>query len=150
MFKSIDGGTSWSQANNGLTSMRVRSLKFDPTTPTTIYAATLGGGVFTSTDSGDTWSMSIIGLNPDVWDVVIDPTTPTTIYAGTWGSGVFRSMDGGVHWNPFNIGMTHFVIDSLVIDPSTPATLFAGTDGGGVTSIQQSANTFIYLPMIFK
>ena len=45
MLKSTDGGGSWSPFSNGLTST-VSALVIDPLTPATIYAGTLGGGVF--------------------------------------------------------------------------------------------------------
>ena len=46
VFKSTDGGGSWSAINTGLTNPFVRALAVDPLTPTTLYAGTNGGGVF--------------------------------------------------------------------------------------------------------
>jgi len=45
VLKSTDGGGSWSPFSTGLTST-VSALVVDPLTPSTIYAGTLGGGVF--------------------------------------------------------------------------------------------------------
>src|SRR4051812_16183038 len=46
------------------------ALAVDPTTPTTVYAGTSGGGLFKSTDGGVTWS-AINGGVPSVgsWTV---------------------------------------------------------------------------------
>ena len=44
VFKSIDGGGSWSSVNTGLPNAFVRSLAIDPTTPATIYAGTSVAG----------------------------------------------------------------------------------------------------------
>jgi len=46
VFKSANGGGSWSAANSGLTSRTVLALAIDPQTPTTLHAGTDGGGVF--------------------------------------------------------------------------------------------------------
>jgi hypothetical protein len=46
VFKSTNGGANWSAVNTGLTNTDVRALAIDPTTPTTLYAGTYGGGVF--------------------------------------------------------------------------------------------------------
>jgi hypothetical protein len=43
VFKSTDGGSTWSEMNTGLTSQAVYTLAIDPTTPTTLYAGTFWG-----------------------------------------------------------------------------------------------------------
>jgi len=49
VFKSVDGGGSWSPINDGLTNTTIRVLVVDPLAPSTVYAATFGGGVFVLT-----------------------------------------------------------------------------------------------------
>ncbi len=94
VFKSTDGGASWSAINNGLTNTYVNALALDPQTPTIIYAGTGGGSVFKTTDGGVSWSAIKHGLtNTDVNALALDPQTPAIIYAGTWGGGVFKSTD---------------------------------------------------------
>jgi hypothetical protein len=59
----------------------------DPTSPTTLYAGTYGGGVFKSTNGGTTWSAFNTGLtNLDVYALAINSTM---LYAGTWYGGAF-------------------------------------------------------------
>ena len=43
VFKSTDGGQSWSALNAGLTTSQVWQLAIDPQTPTTLYAGTTTG-----------------------------------------------------------------------------------------------------------
>src|SRR5438876_10121863 len=83
VFRSTDGGVTWSAVNTGLSNLDVRALAIDPLTPTTLYAGTSGGGVFKSNDMGGTWKVLNAGL-PDlvVNAVAIDPRTRTTVYAG--------------------------------------------------------------------
>jgi photosystem II stability/assembly factor-like uncharacterized protein len=89
VFKSNDGGASWSAASSGLPALYVLGLAIDPHSPTTVYAGTFGGGVFMSSDGGATWTDVSEGLtSPFVNALAIDAVTPTTLYAGT-NDGVF-------------------------------------------------------------
>src|SRR5579883_2932275 len=85
-----------------------------PADANTLYMGTVNGGVWKTTNAGQTWvpltdqigSLSISSL-------VLDPTDPTgnTLVAGTggtssfaiWGvnGGIFRSTDGGQSWQNF-------------------------------------------------
>jgi len=131
MFKTTNGGESWTAINIGLTNTQIRAVAVDPLTPSTVYVGTAGGGVFKSIDGGASWVPASIGLtNSLINTLAIDPQTPATLYAGTSGGGVFRSVNGGTSWTPANLGLTNLLINTLAIDPSTPSTLYAGTNGG--------------------
>ncbi|MCP3960310.1 MAG: hypothetical protein GY719_20905 [bacterium] len=161
VFKSTDGGTTWSAANDGLTQLTIMALAIDPQTPSTLYAATFSDGVFKSTDGGVTWSLASEGLFnrapkssppvPDVLTLAIDPQTPATLYAGRYGLGVYRSTDGGANWS--SVGDFEVGIEALVIDPQTPTTLYAGTPsgvyksitGGGVWTIVNDGLTAVWI-----
>ena len=138
IFKSTDGAMTWRETNVGLvrdeksqagSQIYVRGLKIDPNTPTTLYAFQ-SGGVFKSTDGGDTWRLHGDLSNLKAFSLAIDPQTTTTIYAGTSGSGVFKSTDGGESWRPLNMGLTDLVVWGVAIDPKTPTTIYASTVGG--------------------
>ena len=95
VFKSTDGGGSWTAINTGLTNTEVQALAIDPSAPGTLYAGTYAGGVFKSTDAGVSWTEMNAGLaTPNVTALAIDPTLPTKLYAGT-DVGVYDI--GGVH-----------------------------------------------------
>ena len=141
VFKSTNGGGTWSIANTGLTGASiygypiasVLALAIDPATPTTIYAGTMYGGVFKSTDAGGNWSRVTNGGLTDrsVSILAIDPLTPSTLYAAT-SSGVFKSTNSGGIWEAVNTGLTDTQISTLTLDPVTPTTLYAGTNNSGV------------------
>jgi len=110
VFKSTDGGTSWSAS--GL--VNISALAIDPLTPTTLYAgSSVLGGVFKSTDGGVSWNAT--GSLPGAV-FVFDPLTPTTLYAGTVGASpdylgdLYKSTDGGASWSPAGLFST-FVSD---------------------------------------
>jgi hypothetical protein len=72
--------------SHGPYEVSVSALAIDPTTPSTLYAGTNGGGVFQSTNSGGSWSPVNSGLSGGaltVYALAIDPSTPSTLYAGT-------------------------------------------------------------------
>ena len=119
----------------------VFALAIDPSTPSTLYAGTYGGGVFQSTNSGGSWSAVNTGLSgnaPTVFALAVDPSTPSTLYAGTEGGGVFQSTNSGGSWSAVNTDLSGDAlnVNALAINPTTPSTLYAGTDDG-VFSIQQ-------------
>lgn len=53
IFKSMDGGSSWTEVNNGLNNLHIQALALDPTTLGTIFAGT-SDGVFKTTNGGAT------------------------------------------------------------------------------------------------
>ena len=105
IFKSTDGGATWSSKNIGATAVNQRvpigTLVIDPANPDTLYAGggvryAGGGALFKSTDAGDTWSLtSLAGISilalatgPSPSGTVQDPSR---LYAGT-----VRDLDGFV------------------------------------------------------
>ena len=92
VFKSTNGGSSWSPVNTGLTSLAVMALAISPNYPSdnTIFAGTWGG-VFKSINGGSSWSAMNAGLgNLTIWALALTPITPRTLFAGTVGSSVWQ------------------------------------------------------------
>ena len=52
VFKSQDGGDTWATYSRGLAATGIRSLAIDSASPTTVYAATSGNGVFATSGDG--------------------------------------------------------------------------------------------------
>jgi photosystem II stability/assembly factor-like uncharacterized protein len=93
VFKSTDGGISWTQVITGLTNLYVNAFAISPNyaTDKTIFAGTNGGGVSKSTNGSSSWSAMNAGLgNLYVWALALAPTTPQTLFAGTLGSSVWE------------------------------------------------------------
>jgi hypothetical protein len=89
VYKSINGGESWSLASTGLPGNTVVALAVHPNAPSIVFAGTYGGGVFRSSDGGASWSpMSDQPPNLLVRALAIDAGS-STLYAGTDGGGVF-------------------------------------------------------------
>jgi photosystem II stability/assembly factor-like uncharacterized protein len=96
LWKSLDGGATWSPAAQGLpAAAQVASLVLDPVRPSLLYLAT-DQGVFATGDGAATWAPlsqgleGITVLSLAVWFKGGAPTgTASPVLAGTEGAGVF-------------------------------------------------------------
>jgi photosystem II stability/assembly factor-like uncharacterized protein len=135
VFRSTDGGTSWTKATgNGLSGTFANTMAVDPSNASVVFLGTFGN-LFKTTDGGNNWSVvSTIPLNFNgVFTIVFDPSTPSTMYVGA-ANGVFKSTDSGGTWitqNNFSIPNAPNV-RAIAIDPSAPLTLYAGTTNNGL------------------
>ena len=62
VYKSTDGGDTWTAVNNGLTNLNVQDLAIDPDVNTTVYAGTRAGGVYKRTSASTDWVAVNTGL----------------------------------------------------------------------------------------
>ncbi|NBC18464.1 MAG: glycosyl hydrolase, partial [Bacteroidetes bacterium] len=118
---------------------RVVDVAFDPQTPSTIYAAAATGGVFKSTDSGQTWH-PIFDAQPilSIGDLAVAPSNPQTLYVGTGeangghnnfaGAGLYKSTDGGATWTFLGLERT-VSIGRIRVHPSDPDRVYVAAAG---------------------
>jgi len=99
---------------------RTRALLFDPndTTGETVFAGSVGGGLWKNTNISDiasSWSKVDLPENVNVSCIVADPITSTTFYLGTGesytggdstGNGVWKSTNSGGNWTQIFGGIT--------------------------------------------
>ena len=119
-----------------------------PASPQTVYAGTLNGDVWQTTDRGNSWR-SIAGTEAGplpvraVNDIVVDPQDSQVAYVSysgfdETGSGrghVFRTTNAGQSWQDISGNLPDIPVNSLLIDPDSvapgrPRVLLAGTDVG--------------------
>ncbi len=93
VFKSSDGGMTWSQS--GLNGRIGRDILIHPSNPNIILAAT-GSGVYRSTNAGASWTQS--NLLGDVRDIKYKPGNPNVVYA-VRVNRFFKSTDGGLNFS---------------------------------------------------
>jgi photosystem II stability/assembly factor-like uncharacterized protein len=109
VWKSTNGGSSWSPLGDLLPNLAVSSLAIHPLTPNVLYAGTgegffnldgvRGAGIFKTVDGGATWSRLAATNTADFFyvnDIVISAAR-NMVYAAT-AKGVFRSANGGATW----------------------------------------------------
>ena len=141
LWKTLDGGATWSRSDSALLVAPYR-LAIDPTATATVYAGGTGG-VARSTDGGATWVLPQPSGTTGDWpfndvDIAIDPQNPGTLYAAS--GGVFKSLDGGTSWTRSSTGLPQVPVTSLTIDSSRPAVLYAGTYAGVFKSTDSGAS----------
>jgi photosystem II stability/assembly factor-like uncharacterized protein len=120
--------TDFWQSTNGPTGGWVTVLVVHPATQD-VFAGTISGGVYRSTDNGNSWTAVNNGVtNFNVGAFAINSSGH--IFASTFGGGVFRSMDNGESWAAVNTGLTNLTVDALAINSS--GHVFAGIASGGV------------------
>lgn len=95
----------------------------------TILVGTIGQGVMSSPDDGESWTRASVGqgMHSDciVRALVADPGNPDMVYAGT-DAGLYQSDNGGVRWHRLNTPMSGSMVWSMAVDPVAPRVMFAG------------------------
>ncbi|HEV2063622.1 MAG TPA: hypothetical protein VGS00_03645, partial [Thermoanaerobaculia bacterium] len=119
VFRSTDGGSSWSAFNVGLTNMNVTALAIDPT-GTSLHAGTPGGGVLdyqVFVPAPCSPGLTTLCLNDARFSVKADWRVPSE---GTGGHGMAVPLSGdtGYFWffNASNIEMIVKVLDGCGIN----------------------------------
>jgi uncharacterized repeat protein (TIGR01451 family) len=154
IWKSADGGRTWTHVSSLFTGQATSSIVVDPTNPNHLYAATLRGrggnhrttaptaakyGVWESTNGGTSWTLRK-GTTDEfhgATDLVIDPVEPSHLWASFWGDGIYRSTDGGATWTSalgtlpagnFDEGGTRFALGISRPAGAAHPTLYTGYD----------------------
>jgi photosystem II stability/assembly factor-like uncharacterized protein len=150
-FGSVDGGV-WKTVNAGLTWQplfqhepvaSIGAIAIAPSDPNVIYVGTgeadmrsdmsLGGGVYKSTDAGQTWKHMGLTDTQHIGRILVDPHDPNLVlvaalghaYDGNAERGVFRSADGGRSWQKVLYKNENTGAIDLAADPTNPRIVYA-------------------------
>jgi len=146
MYKSNDGGITWSAINNGISvgNQQIFAVAVDPVNTNIIYAGAdgfnLGYPLYKSTNGGQSWVIVGSSTISNISDIAVDPANTSVLYATSDGRTpyAFRSSDGGSNWSPIappGVGRGR----SIILDPSDHTRVYLGYDGGIVYSLNQGA-----------
>ncbi len=88
------------------------------------------GGVFRSTDGGQSWIRSDTGLHSDRFiQLAVDPADSDIFYA-VGAATLFRSVNGGFDWRFAGEGLDQNWLNSISFRPGGAGVLYAATSGG--------------------
>jgi len=129
----------WREIGPALPGGRVAAVAGSTSDPNLYYLGSAGGGVWKSTDGGETWSavfekQSVAAIGA----VAIDPANNNVVWVGTgesnprndvsYGDGVYKSTDGGKKWTNVGLKGTRH-ISRILIDPHNPNHVIVGALG---------------------
>ena len=135
---------------------RINCVAFHPTDSATMFVGVAQGGVWKTSNSGQSWTpltdnLPIIRIS----DIAIDPTNPNTMYISVgdyaylgvalktdgrkrhthYGIGVYKTTDGGLTWNPTGLNLSlnqndESLIRRVYVNPANPQELVAAAISG--------------------
>lgn len=162
IFKTTDGGKTWKKVLYVNNQTGCSDLIMEPGNPAVLYAGTWriqrtpyslesggdGGGLWKSTDGGDTWKniSANKGMPKGLWGIVgvtVSPSNTDKIYAlvENAAGGLFVSNDGGESWtlqsSDNNIRQRAWYYSKVFVDPKNDNNVYVlnvnflkSTDGG--------------------
>lgn len=145
LWKTTDGGTTWTTNTDDLPVLGVSDIAIDPTNANTMYIATGDGdrgslsavygsfagdtkslGVFKSIDGGATWNTTGLSWNINygrlIRRLIINPNDPQILLAAT-SDGIWRTINGGSNWTKVQTG---YFMD-IEFKPTDPSVIYAST-----------------------
>ncbi len=130
----------WEQEGPSNIPGRITDIDVNLQNSNEFYAASAAGGVFKTTDYGESWTpiFDQVGAYP-IGALAVHPTNPDIIYVGTGeanpggssheGFGMYKSIDGGLSWNCIGLE-TSSRIGRVIVDPDYPDTVYVSVFGG--------------------
>ncbi len=145
IWKTTNNGISFELVWNDERVVAMGDLAIAPSDPNIVWAGTgeedsrnsisPGGGIFKSTDGGDSWELMGLEETQVIGRIVVHPTDPDIVYVAAlghiWGSnperGLYRTQDGGETWE-----LVKFISDKagfvdVVMHPHHPERLYAAS-----------------------
>ncbi|MEO8215997.1 MAG: kelch repeat-containing protein [Acidobacteriota bacterium] len=134
LSKSIDGGSTFSYINTGLSQdfyygFDSTAVAIDPSAPSFLVASNVC--INRSANWGANWSSN---CGPPIYyasALAIDPSQSAFVYAATY-QGLFRSSDGGFGWERLQNGLPSPEFLDIVVDPREGTNLYVAIRENGV------------------
>lgn len=159
VFKSTDGGRTWSLKNTGMTGANRNAWHLVQLPDGTLYvliarglvpgtSIELDGAIYRSNDRAEHWQPVQLPMGANAPnDLTFDPTNPGRMYLACWPKtvgetnqygGLFVTGDGGASWRLTYDQNPH--VYGVALDPDNPSTVFINTfDGAALRSEDRGA-----------
>lgn len=132
---------------------RIDCLGFHPTDPSVFYIGAPSGGLWKTTDAGQTWTpltdhlptlgVSAIAIHPQHPDTLFIATGTRDVWWETFSVGVLKSTNGGLDWEEtgLNFDVTeNRSVTGLIMNPANPEMMLATTSIGIYRTINGGAS----------
>jgi photosystem II stability/assembly factor-like uncharacterized protein len=154
VWRSLDGGRTWQEANEGVTYLEGYSLTQQPQTGE-LYYGSQPAAVFKSTDGGESWSHcehlhslpeTLFWTFPQpphiahVKDIQVSPLDPKLLYGAVEEGWIIHSADGGQTWETLKQGV-EFDSHAVTLMPDD-VNLVITTSGNGIYRSENGGKTF--------
>ncbi|MBL4657885.1 MAG: glycosyl hydrolase, partial [Flavobacteriales bacterium] len=132
-------GLKFRSIGPALTSGRIGDIAVNPNKTSEYYVAVASGGVWKTTNAGNTYNPIFDGEGSySIGCVTIDPGNEHVVWVGTgennnqrsvaYGDGIYKSVDGGKSWE--NKGLkTSEHIGKIIVDPRNSAVVYVAAMG---------------------
>ena len=118
---------------------RITDLAVSPNSEETIYVGAASGGIFKTTDNGESWEniftdVPVIAIG----DIAVDPNNENVLYAGTGeanassysflGNGIYKTENGGESWEHLGLENSGY-IGRIIVDYNNSERIFVAACG---------------------
>ena len=142
LWRSTDGGKSWTEATAGLDLAYPKEFAVDPRNPRRIFLATTQApsrepaGLWETTDGGKTWTHRLKrdDLGKELYgfvhsgQVTFHPSRKGVIYYSTKTHGLWRTSDDGKTWKRLR-GIPRLAVGRVIFDPSDAGIIYVCSVG---------------------
>ncbi|HQY66042.1 MAG TPA: hypothetical protein PLD38_02070 [Pyrinomonadaceae bacterium] len=146
LFKSTDGGSTWTKLSGGLPTIEQGlgriGFTISRSNPSKLYATVDANpkfaGIYASNDSGENWSLvngdpRLWGRGSDFAELRVHPTDPNTIFVANVSS--HKSTDGGKTFTSFKGAPGGDDYHRIWINPDHPDVMLFATDQGATITV---------------
>lgn len=123
------GPFNWSRTSSWTPGLgRITAIAVEPREQKIIYAGSPGGGIWKSTNSGQSWRpLGDRMFSMSVWSIAIDPNNTNVVYLGNAAGQIMKSTNAGNSWS--EIYRVSGTPRRILIHPNS-SLLFVGTTEG--------------------
>ncbi|MBI3133367.1 MAG: glycosyl hydrolase [Bacteroidetes bacterium] len=132
-------GLAFRNIGPAMASGRISDIAVNPDNPSEYYLAVASGGVWKTTNHGNTYSPIFDHQGSySIGCITIDPNNTSTIWVGTgennnqrsvaYGDGVYRSDDGGSTWQNMGLKSSEH-ISKIIVDPRNSDVVYVAAYG---------------------
>ncbi len=159
----------WNEAGPNNVGGRTRAIAVDIANPNTIIAGGVSGGIWKSTDKGETWQMK--STSTQILSVTSIAQDPRSGHTNTWyygtgefqgsagdmaqshiftGDGIYKSTDNGETWNVLNSTYSKNItrwdsefdyVYKIIVNPAT-GSIFVAVQSEGIFRSSDGGNSF--------